>query len=241
MTSTKPFSSYAAPVMLVRKLTYTVLSLPTIKMLGFDLLRFRIRMRQHRHSQLLPAATRLHLGCGKRRFQGWLNVDLVGSDYDLDLSVGWLPWQPASFEAVVSQHFIEHLDLHSELFPLLYEIRRVLRPGGEIWLSCPDMEKLCRSYIDHQMQDLLEVRTQRKPGYSLRGAPSSQLLNEFFYQHGDHRNLYDFPLLQWVLTQSGFSAVQRVSETDLLRRFPEISTRNDDMQALYVMAVVEKE
>jgi hypothetical protein len=31
---------------------------------------------------------KLHFGCGERKVNGWLNVDLVGSEVDVDLTSG---------------------------------------------------------------------------------------------------------------------------------------------------------
>ena len=60
---------------------------------------------------------------------------------------------------IVSQHVIEHLELIDELLPLFSELKRVLRLGGQIWLSCPDMEKICRLYVDGRTRELVEDRT----------------------------------------------------------------------------------
>ena len=49
-------------------------------------------------------------------------------------------------------------------------------------------------------------------------------------------NLFDFELLEWALTSTGFQDVRRISEADLLARFPEFPERGDDLQSLYVRA-----
>jgi predicted SAM-dependent methyltransferase len=202
----------------------------------FDLQRVRARLKRLRDQDVVPRYPRVHLGAGTRRVAGWLNVDVRGSDYDVDLGSGRLPWRTNSLACVVSEHMIEHLELRTELLPLLAELRRVLRPGGEIWLSCPDIEKICRSYLDHRMVDLLDDRRGRFPSYSLGGAPTSHMINELFHQFGQHENLFDFELLEWALRSSGFDDVRRISEADLLARFPEFPERGDDRQSLYVSA-----
>jgi len=205
----------------------------------FDVLqRLPARLKRLRDRDIVPRYPRVHLGAGTRKVAGWLNVDLRGSDYDVDLASGRLPWRTNSLDCVVSEHVIEHLELRNELLPLLSELQRVIRPSGEIWLSCPDIEKVCRSYVDHRMVDLLEDRYARWKGYSLHGMPISHLINDFFHQWGQHKNLFDFELLEWALTSSGFDDVRRISEADLLARFPEFPERRDDLEALYVRASV---
>jgi predicted SAM-dependent methyltransferase len=168
---------------------------------------------------------------------GWLNVDVARSQYDVDLACGRLPWSSDSFDTVVSQHVIEHLELRSELLPLLREVHRVLRPGGELWLSCPDMEKACRSYLENGMADLVADRLSRWPEYALHGAPPSHFLNDLFHQSGEHRNLFDFALLEWALKETGFVGVERAEEAALLARYSDFPARGDDLQSLYVRAV----
>jgi predicted SAM-dependent methyltransferase len=183
-----------------------------------------------------PRHPRLHLGAGDWNISGWLNVDVRGSDYDVDLGSGRLPWRTDSVDCVVSEHTIEHLELHAELLPLLSELNRVIRPGGELWLSCPDIEKICRSYLDRRMVDLIEDRQTRWPKYHLGEVPTSHFINQMFHQSGEHKNLFDFELLSWALRSSGFISIRRVSEAALLARFPDFPARNDDAHSLYVAA-----
>lgn len=214
-----------------------VFSTRTRKLMEFDIRRLQARLKRYKHKAVMPLSTKLHLGSGKRRVAGWLNVDVLGSDFDIDFASGRLPWPSRVFDCVVSQHVIEHLDLNEEVVPLFGELRRVLKPGGEIWLSCPDIDKICRSYLERRMADLLEDRKPRWPSYSLEGMPPSQMINDLFHQRGEHKNLYDFELLAWALTTAGFVDVRQVVEADLLERFPEFPARQDDRQSLYVRAV----
>ncbi len=102
-----------------------------------------------------PAAERLclHVGCGPanpaklhRRFQapGWREVrldidpavrpDIVASMTDLHQVA------TASVDAVWSSHNLEHLYPH-EVARALEEFRRVLKPGGFVLLTLPDLQR----------------------------------------------------------------------------------------------------
>ena len=70
----------------------------------------------------------------------------------------------------------------------------------------------------------------------LSGTPSSQMVNSVFYQDGEHRNLFDFVLLDWLLRNAGFAGVTRTCERSMLEAHPEFSSRNDDEQSIYVVA-----
>ena len=178
-----------------------------------------------------------HLGCGDRHVEGWLNVDLFDSDLDLDIARGRFPLASDHFRAIVSQHVIEHLVIEDELLPVLRECHRVLELGGELWLSTPDMEKAVMSYVEHRNQDLIHDRKNRLPHWSLDGYPTQQFMNDLFLQEGEHKNLFDYELLEWVLKKAGFNIVDRTSEKEMLRRFPGFPERKDDYQSLYVRAV----
>jgi predicted SAM-dependent methyltransferase len=147
-----------------------------------------------------------------------------------------LPWADECFNVIVSQQVIEHLELESELFPLLREMARVLEPGGVAWLACPDMERICRSYLHDGGRALLVDRQRRWPTFTLNGLPPQHMMNVLFHQAGEHVNLFDYPLLRHVLETAGFTEVARVSERDLLDAFPELPLRDDDEFALYVRA-----
>ncbi|MBC9726985.1 methyltransferase domain-containing protein [Streptomyces sp. TRM68367] len=179
---------------------------------------------------------RVHLGCGTRRVEGWLNCDISRSDFNLDLLARRLPLPDNCAEVIISQHVIEHLELHEQLIPLFREMRRILRPDGKVWLSCPDLEKVCAAYVQDKAMELWKDRRERFPNFTLNGAPVQHLINDFFHQRGQHRNLFDLELLTWALGQAGFRSVRRVREADLLAAYPEFPERKDDIQSLYVMA-----
>jgi SAM-dependent methyltransferase len=192
-----------------------------------------------------------------RKYAGWLNIDLKNSDYNVDVAAGRLPWAGGSFHVIISLHFIEHLDLLDECLPLLFELHRLLCPGGELWLACPDMEKVCRAYLTGKLNQLLEDRRRRWPAYDvglpsrrrpLESIPSRQkelvhhlplayMVNDYFHQYGEHRNLYDEEILTWALATAGFMDVQRVDERALRSRFPEIWLKGDDCESIYIRAV----
>jgi len=209
--------------------------------LRWDFLRFFARRRTNRmHRSYLKRfhnlPSKLHFGCGARKINGWLNCDVQNSDLDIDLASGFLPFNDNVFDFIVSQHCIEHLWLIDELQPLINNMFKCLKPGGEIWLSCPDMKKVLKDYEETDGNGLIKDRKTRFPDYSTHGYPSSYVINDFFHQGGGHKNLFDFNLLQSVLYIAGFYECTQVDENIFLNRFPDFLKRGDDFQSLYVMA-----
>ena len=205
-----------------------------LRMLAFEFKRWKCRISAPKRFE--TNETRLHLGCGDRHLKGWLNVDMFGSDLNLDFAAGQLPFADGQFDVIVSQHVVEHLTIEDEFLPLLRACCRVTKQGGEIWISTPDMEKVSKSYVSQENLDMIEDRKQRLPNWDMDGMPSQHFMNDIFHQQLEHRNLFDFELLKWCLEQAGFTNVLRVDEQKLLAKFPEFPERNDDYQSVYVKA-----
>lgn len=214
------------------------LSNKTLKLIKFDLIKLKVRLFNSYKSVPVPDKKKLHIGCGSRLVKDWLNVDLTNSEFNLDLASGKLPWSDKTFEVIVSQHLIEHLEFDDEFLPLLKEFKRVSISGGGIWLTTPDMHEISRLYIEGKSEDLFKDRKKRFPSYSIGRKPYQYMLNEYFHQNGEHKNLIDFNLLKWALEEVGFYDINKASEGEFLDEFPEFPKRNDDNTTLYVRAKV---
>ena len=91
---------------------------------------------------------KLNLGCGGLFYQSWLNVDFLPrpcvQGYDLTKP---LPFTDDSFDATYSSHVLEHFS-RDQGKKFIEEQFRVLKKGGVCRVVVPDLEMLCRSYLD---------------------------------------------------------------------------------------------
>jgi predicted SAM-dependent methyltransferase len=203
----------------------------------FDLRRLYARVKHH-HRQLKPDRTKLHLGCGQRVVTGWLNCDIAGSEFDIDLAASSLPFVSDQFTTIVAQQVIEHLEFDPAGLRLLRECHRILKPGGEIWLSCPDLEKMCLAYVSDRCRTLDQGLKRHSPAWrDLPDFPVQHRINYYFHQGGEHRNLMDFEMLQWALVHARFRDVKRAHEAELLAAHPEFPPHNDEFESVLVVAV----
>ncbi len=106
---------------------------------------------------------------------------------DLDML---LPWQDKSFDAVFSTEGIEHLENH---FSFLREMCRILRPGGILVLTTPNLTAI-RSRV-------------RFLGSGFFGR-DSRPLNEASRHPLHHIGLATFPELRYELHMSGFRVLE---------------------------------
>jgi predicted SAM-dependent methyltransferase len=86
-----------------------------------------------------PTPLRLHLGCGRRKHDGFINVDVdeaVRPDYVLDVASD--PWPWTGVDRIEAYHLIEHLGkADGEAF--VRKCAASLRTGGTLVLECPDL------------------------------------------------------------------------------------------------------
>jgi predicted SAM-dependent methyltransferase len=170
---------------------------------------------------------KLHIG-GKVRVEGWevLNavdgpaVDHIGNAKDLHM------FEDATFEHLYASHVLEHFDYVNEIMVVLVEWRRVLKPGGRLWVSVPDLDVLARLFLDRAnltIKDRFEV------------------MRMIF---GGHIDKYDFhlvglndELLADALYRSGFSGICKVANFGL---FEDTSSWLFNGVAISVNMVCEK-
>jgi predicted SAM-dependent methyltransferase len=96
---------------------------------------------------------KLHIG-GKEKREGWMIldalpgpiVDHVGNCNDLSFLAD------ESCSEIYASHVIEHLGYNGEIQQTLKGFHRVLKPGGRLRVSVPDLEILCRLFL-HQALD----------------------------------------------------------------------------------------
>jgi predicted SAM-dependent methyltransferase len=135
---------------------------------------------QHLNGTLL-----VHIGCGDVNSPEFVNVDAqpyphvhyVRNDIT-DLSM----FADASVDLVYMCHVLEHVH-RKEIFDVLSEFRRVLKPRGVLRISVPDFDRLIAMYEDI--------------GRDPEGIMAPLL--------GSHANEYD--VHYWIFTQRSLSAI----------------------------------
>jgi ubiquinone/menaquinone biosynthesis C-methylase UbiE len=85
--------------------------------------------------------TAYNLGCGNKKWDGWINVDLHSDISDIKCDLRKLEIASDSADAVAAIHVLEHF-YEWEVADLLTEWKRVLKPGGKMILELPCMDKV---------------------------------------------------------------------------------------------------
>ena len=95
----------------------------------------------------------LNIGCGTHKLNGFINIDLdaPGADLHADVTQG-LPYDDNSIDGIRTEHFIEHLT-KKQAYIFFREARRVLKPGGVLRISTPDLAEIIKSYQNKTPMD----------------------------------------------------------------------------------------
>ncbi len=153
---------------------------------------------------------KLQLGCGPNILADWLNTDYVKTHENvlvLDATQGF-PFANQVFDYIFSEHQIEHISYPAGI-SMLRNCFRVLKPGGKIRISTPDLAKILSLYTPNKTP-LQECYIQWATDTFLPNVDQyyeTYVINNFFYNWG-HTFLYDQEILRNALKRCGFIDIQ---------------------------------
>lgn len=147
---------------------------------------------------------KLHIG-GEVIKEGWelLNVkEFEGVDHIYN-AASLSCFTKQTFDEVYASHILEHFDYASMMLNALREWRRVLKWGGKLYISVPDMDILCREFLKGDTKhQFVVMRT----------------------MFGGHTDPYDyhfaglnFNLLKSLLIEAEFSEIEKVKDFGIFK------------------------
>lgn len=123
-------------------------------------------------------------------------VDFVGNAANLE------QFEDNSIESIYASHVLEHFHhtLGNELLETLGEWHRVLKPGGKLYISVPDLRVLCWLYLNPNLMPMEKHYLMR----ILFGAHTNE--------YDVHKVGFDIDILGMYLEEVGFEEYEQVSE-----------------------------
>lgn len=99
----------------------------------------------------LQNGIRLNLGCGDKILPGYINVDVAPSRRGLRPDVlcdlhQLTPFDSNYADEILAVHVVEHF-WRWEVVDILKEWVRVLKPGGNMILECPNLISACQEFL----------------------------------------------------------------------------------------------
>jgi predicted SAM-dependent methyltransferase len=153
---------------------------------------------------------KLQLGCGDNLFNSWLNSDMFPGKNVIYLDVTKkFPFDDSTFDYVFSEHLIEHLD-YAQGFEMLKECFRIIKPGGKIRISTPDLKFLIELYNEKKtkLQKDYLIWATKSFLKNINQYEDTFVINNFFKNWG-HNFIYDFKVLRKSLEDTGFINITR--------------------------------
>jgi predicted SAM-dependent methyltransferase len=97
--------------------------------------------------QQLPIC--LNLGCGSTFHSDWRNLDIAPHSNGVEKwdSKNGIPSKNQSVDFIYHSHMLEHLS-EDDAKNLIKECHRVLKPQGVIRIAVPDLEIICREFLN---------------------------------------------------------------------------------------------
>ena len=146
---------------------------------------------------------KLHIG-GKEKKEGWKilniqkgnNVDYIGDIRDLS------QFDDKSVSEVYASHVVEHVD-QKKIQDTLKGVFRILEENGKFYISVPDMEILCRIFLDPKAPTKVKFHTMRM----MFGGQ----IDDFDY----HYFGWNYEFLNDYLVETGFRKIERVKSFNL--------------------------
>ncbi len=155
--------------------------------------------------------SKLQLGSGPKLLDGWLNTDcslFFRSKCFLDVTRPF-PVKDQTFDYVFAEHLIEHLT-YPQGFAMLQECYRVLKPGGNLRVACPDLRIIVGLYAadktDAQKQYIKTMVDNSLP--HLKIYKVSFVINNSVRNWG-HQFIYDQETLAGAMESIGFAKLTR--------------------------------
>ncbi len=157
----------------------------------------------------VAAGLRLHIG-GEVPHDDWKTLNVKNADYQQDAR-DLSNFDTESVAAIYASHILEHFHygLNKELRTVLAEWYRVLIPGGELFISVPDLHTVCKLFCD---------REQIEEKYHLMRIIYGGNCDEYDV----HKTGFDFAILAAFLMGAGFQHITRVDSFGFFRDCSEL-------------------
>jgi predicted SAM-dependent methyltransferase len=135
---------------------------------------------------------KLHLGCGRKKLEGWINCDLYGSDMDMDIRS--LPFDDNSADEIMAIHVLEHFYKH-DILNVLIEWHRVLKVGGKLVAELPCLDRVLSHFLNGSSDNLTLWALYGDPGTHKDGEPAL------------HKWCWSKKAFKGLLEQAGFTEI----------------------------------
>lgn len=152
----------------------------------------------------------LHLGSGPQVISGFYNLDAnPAAASDILAGIERIKLASGTVCKIYNSHVFEHIP-RARALSVLREWHRVLEPDGRLYICVPDLEALCKSYLDNLS------RYDTQDGRDLVDLTTGIIYGGQVDKYDYHFFGYSYPTLKYLLHAAGFKEVRRFDRSRLL-------------------------
>ena len=151
---------------------------------------------------------KLHLGCFNKPLHGWLNIDIrtEGTKADIfDDAFKLERFENNSVDTILAVHLLEHND-RAGADSALKRWFEILKPGGRVFISVPDLDIIFRDYIYYndmrRLQCFLYGSQRHKYDWHLVGFNEKTLTEDLTKVGFKNIKRYDWKEQEWAYVDS---------------------------------------
>lgn len=146
---------------------------------------------------------KLNLGCGNKRIEGYVNVDIVKiPEVDEVFNFYEIPYQDNTISAISSEHSLEHVSAQKAR-DAIKEWFRVLEPGGKLELYIPDLELCAKGYVEGNNKRTING-FREKDWYKMTLYGAQRAENGSDAEHQFHLTGFSKEEIKTLLEEAGF-------------------------------------
>jgi len=161
---------------------------------------------------------KLEIGCGYNPQPGYIHMDvrkLSQVDIVCNFEKDKLPYPDNSLSEILTNHVIEHISYRSLPF-VLSEWNRVLCSGGRIFMRTPNLEFICKSYLENKTTkewpaDEKYVKDNLASEVTSGWWANIKLFAGQDYESNFHHLCFDFNMAKELLERYGFHKVKQLN------------------------------
>jgi SAM-dependent methyltransferase len=160
--------------------------------------------------------TKLHIGCGEKYLEGYINIDFPQSEHsvikikaDVYKDIRLLSYDDNSVDEIRSHHLFEHFE-RADAIALLIKWRRWLKPGGKLIIETPDFYNCAVAYTF-----ALTQKRRMELGRHMMGSQEAKW--------AIHYDFWDAPKFEYVFKKCGFNKIKiRNYQNAVAQHFPKV-------------------
>jgi len=152
---------------------------------------------------------KIEIGAGKKPRPGYATCDIRDlKTVDYVCAADELPFEDNTIEEVYSRHVAEHFTL-KEFLNVLHEWNRVLKPGGSVYIICPNLTWHLKQVLEGSHESFYNKESGSNARYWGFGSLFGWQQNEYDV----HKFGYYYDLLKDILEDFGFVDTENLTNS----------------------------